>query len=237
MSSQKLCGNILVGKPTARTYVVGPNDDPTVVPDNLKNLPEGEIAVPILATNFQCGSWVTPEHSLEGPCDKRGIIIKSSAVAINPRELYDSLFKEASERYGVPMCILSRLCQAESGYNKYARNYIDPRPEYCAHGMMQILPRWHPLVKDPYDPNEVIPYAAKYLSDMYRMLGSWDKAIAGYNTGPYGVRGNVKKHGDDWFAYLPDETKKYVTSIGNAVGLFDQGAVVAASTTSATPQG
>lgn len=193
----------LVDKPKAKVYKVESEQPPQAT-----EVKEDEIVVPIISEKFECGKWVTPETAKEGRD-------KNNRVTINPRELYDPLFKAASERYGVPSCLLSRLAYQESRYNKYAYNSGSH-----ASGIMQIVTRWHPTVKDPFDPNEAIPYAAKYLSDLYRQFGSWDKAMAAYNWGPGSLSNAIKKYGDDWVSHLPQETYNYITQIGGDIGLY-----------------
>lgn len=212
----------LVNKPKAKIYKVGAvsTPDTPAPPENVVAETKEEIIVPVISEKFECGNWVTPEVAYEGPCDRNGRIIKSTAIKINPRELYDGMFKEASDRYGVPSCILSRLASKESGYNKIARNYISADDRYCAYGIMQIVPRWHPLVKDPYNPVEAIPYGAKYLRENYDRFGSWEKALAAYNWGPEALAKSISKHKDKWMSHLPAETLDYITKIGKDVGIF-----------------
>lgn len=128
---------------------------------------------------------------------------------------YEEVYRSASERYGVPLCILVECSRQESQFDpNAANNKRDPRNPNFAQGIMQIVPVSHPSVRDPYDPYEAIPYGCKYLRDMFRMFGSWDKALAAYNWGP----GNIQKHlaahdGRLVISALPAETAHYVPQI------------------------
>lgn len=124
---------------------------------------------------------------------------------------YAPLFSQAENKYSLPKNLLARIAHQESYFDPTAFNPSG------AMGMMQIIPRWHPEVKDPNDPKEAVPYAGKYMRQLYNMFGRWDYALAGYNWGP----GNVKKwieSGAD-FNQLPEETQNYVKNITSDVGL------------------
>jgi len=43
--------------------------------------------------------------------------------------------------------------------------------------------------------------------------GNTEKALAAYNWGPVNLKSHIKKYGDSWKKSLPDETKKYITTI------------------------
>ena len=62
--------------------------------------------------------------------------------------------------------------------------------------------------------------AARYLTDLKRKFGSIEKALAAYNWGAGNLQKDLKRHGNQWFAYLPDETRNYVNGI-----MSQQGAV------------
>ena len=127
--------------------------------------------------------WITPEAGQE----------------------YAPLFEAATAANGLPEGLLSRVAYQESRYDPQAFNEASG-----ASGMMQIVPRWHPGV-DPFNPAEAIPYAARYLAEMFKRFGSWALARAAYNAGP----GNVEKYGG-----IPpfQETQSYVASILRDLG-------------------
>jgi len=43
--------------------------------------------------------------------------------------------------------------------------------------------------------------------------GNTEKALAAYNWGPVNLKFHIKKYGDSWKNSLPNETKKYITTI------------------------
>jgi len=125
---------------------------------------------------------------------------------------YLNLIRSEEKAKGIPKNLLLRLLEQESHFRPLAHNKSSD-----ARGIAQIVPRWHPEITDPFDPQEAIPYAAGYLRKLYDAFGYWDLALASYNWG----RGNVKKvmdlHGVDAFDYMPRETRNYITEISNDV--------------------
>lgn len=126
-------------------------------------------------------------------------------------EKYLPLFRKSENEYKLPENLLVRIAQQESYFDPNASNPSG------AVGMMQIIPRWHPELKDPYDPNQAVPYAANFLRQLYIQFKRWDYAVMAYNWGP----GNLKKWiaaGAD-FKKLPKETQNYVTNVSKDVRL------------------
>ena len=119
---------------------------------------------------------------------------------------YAALFSEAERLYGLPKNLLARVAYQESHFRS---DIISGalKSKSGAVGIMQIIPRWHPGV-NPLDPIEAIPYAAKYLKELYNRFGSWNEALAAYNWGP----GNLSRFlaGEK---RMPLETKNYVNQI------------------------
>lgn len=127
---------------------------------------------------------------------------------------YEPIFERESARYGLPAGLLSRVAYQESRYIAFAHNR-----QSDAQGIMQIVPKWHPDVKNPKDPNEAIPYAAKYLAYLYRQFGRWSYALAAYNWGMGNLKNKALPYGKDWLKHLPTETYNYVTAICKDTGL------------------
>lgn len=127
---------------------------------------------------------------------------------------WEPLFLSASEAYRLPPGLLSRVAYQESRYNPRAFNR-----KSGASGMMQIIPKWHPDVKNPYDPAEAIPYAAKYLRDLFVQFKTWKKAVAAYNWGPGNLSTLIQQRGTNWLAYTPSETYNYVNGVANDTGI------------------
>jgi membrane-bound lytic murein transglycosylase D len=75
-------------------------------------------------------------------------------------------------------------------------------------------------VDERLNPVKSTDAAIHFLTDLQRMLGGWDLALAAYNMGPYGVLARLNQVGDKvgfWeLAHahlLPDETAGYVPAI------------------------
>ena len=121
---------------------------------------------------------------------------------------YLPLIRKQEEVNEIPHNLLARLLEQESDFNPKAHN-----TRTDAQGMAQIVPRWHPNINNPFDPNEAIPYAAKYLKRLYVNFGTWDLALAAYNWGWGNMRKLLAKHGNNGFEFMPKETQNYVTEI------------------------
>ena len=103
---------------------------------------------------------------------------------------FGDIIAEAADKYDIPPGILAALLEQESAYKPEI--IYDRSGKYDsasnAKGIAQIVPEFHPTVKDPYDPNEAIPYAASYLRQMMDTYGfDLRTALYAYNTG----QGNV----------------------------------------------
>jgi hypothetical protein len=110
--------------------------------------------------------------------------------------------QEAAVRHGAPPDLFVKQIQQESGFNPKAYNAASG-----ATGIAQIIPRWHPGV-DASDPYASLDYAAKWMSDLHRIYGSWAKALAAYNWGPASVA-----KWDGKRETLPAETRHYLDVI------------------------
>lgn len=127
-------------------------------------------------------------------------------------------FAAAAALYGLPSNLLEAVAWRESRFDP-AVMYGGAPNSKGAIGVMQIIPRWHPAVgaAGAADPARAIPYAAKYLRELYQQFGDWKLALAAYNWGP----GNQQKDlldkiiGNEW----PAETRAYVAEIARNAGL------------------
>ena len=125
-------------------------------------------------------------------------------AAVNKTETsLDSIFEEASQKYGVPVNLLKAVAKTESNFNANATSSCG------AMGIMQLMPATAKAlgVTDPYDPEQNIMGGAKYLSQMLKEFGGkTELAVAAYNAGP----GNVQKYDG-----VPPfkETQNYVSKV------------------------
>lgn len=128
--------------------------------------------------------------------------------------------RKAETANALPAGLLGRLLYQES---RFRPDIISGKTISSAGavGIAQIVPKWHPTV-NPLDAKASIQYAAAFLARLKKQLGTWDKAVAGYNTGAGNVqkaiaRASVAKV--DWLLEVADETKNYVREIFADVGL------------------
>lgn len=127
---------------------------------------------------------------------------------------YLPTIRETEAANGIPGDMLARLLWVESRFRPdiISGKTISPAG---AIGIAQIVPKWHPDV-NPRDPIASIKYAGKFLAQLKRQLGTWDKAVAGYNTGAGNVQKAIAKASVsklDWLSHVADETKNYVARI------------------------
>lgn len=78
-------------------------------------------------------------------------------------------------------------------------------------------------VDERKDPVKSTHAAARYLKDLYRMLGSWDLVIAAYNSGEYKIHNAIGRYRTRDFeelsstGYLGAETRNYVPMLKAAI--------------------
>lgn len=89
----------------------------------------------------------------------------------------DLIIRKANQ-YGVPPEIMLAIAEKESNFNPDAKNISDIEKSY---GLFQINTLAHPDYKGGNDPEANTDYAARFLSNLYKKYGSWDKAIERYN--------------------------------------------------------
>jgi hypothetical protein len=135
---------------------------------------------------------------------------------------YADIFESTLLKYGAPRWLQAVVYQ-ESGCNPSATSPCG------AKGLWQFMAesaRAYGLrvvdgeVDERLNPVKSTDAAVHFLTDLQRMLGGWDLALAAYNMGPYGVLARLNQVGDKvgfWeLAHahlLPDETAGYVPAI------------------------
>ncbi len=140
----------------------------------------------------------------------------------------DSIFEEASNKYGISVDLLKAVAKAESNFNPEATSHCG------AMGIMQLMPSTAQSlgVKDAYDPYENIMGGAKLLSQLDKLYdGNVKLMLAGYNAGP----GNVEKYDG-----IPpfEETQNYVATVMRYLdeGVDTSGKTVSVNTDNTTNQ-
>jgi hypothetical protein len=171
----------------------------------------GVVGIAILAgcTTRQYGLSATGEtahylHSARG----------RYAIPGPPQDPWGPYIREASARFDIPETWIRALMRQESGGNLY-RNGELITSGAGAMGLMQVMPgtyeelRYrHNLGPDPFEPHDNIMAGVGYMREMYDIYGA-PGFLAAYNAGPNRL--------DDYLSNqrgLPDETRRYVASIG-----------------------
>jgi hypothetical protein len=120
----------------------------------------------------------------------------------------------ASAATGVPISLLTAQALQESGGNQDA---VGSSGEI---GLMQLLPSTAAqLGVDPTDINDNAMGGALYDQQLYEQYGSWDLALAAYNSGEGTVNNAVANYGSNWTSGVPASTQNYVTNILGGSGL------------------
>ncbi|EOS34435.1 hypothetical protein C808_05082 [Lachnospiraceae bacterium M18-1] len=137
-----------------------------------------------------------------------GETFQSAAGRLGVPESMDAIFKEAAEKYHVPVNLLMAVGKAESGFNP------DAVSSAGAQGVMQLMPSTAAAlgVENAFDARSNIMGGAKYLSQKLQQYnGDIDLTLAAYNAGS----GNVEKYGG-----VPpfDETINYIRRIREYMG-------------------
>ncbi len=99
-----------------------------------------------------------------------------------PEDSYYQMAIRMAEAYDIPKQLFFNLVTAESNWDPVI---VSPRG---AIGLAQLMPATaEELGVDPWDALENLDGGARYLSQQYRMFGTWELALAAYNAGPGAV--------------------------------------------------
>ena len=114
------------------------------------------------------------------------------------------LIEQAAQAREIPQEFLTKLIWRESSFRTRA---ISPAG---AQGIAQFMPgtAQERGLTDPFDPEQAIPKAAEFLSDLLSRFGNLGLAAAAYNGGPGRVASWLAGRGE-----LPSETRNYVIAI------------------------
>ncbi|MCW2273009.1 hypothetical protein M2321_000573 [Rhodoblastus acidophilus] len=120
------------------------------------------------------------------------------------REQVCGMIEKAAAAQKLPVAFLTRLIWQESAFRSQA---VSPKG---AQGIAQFMPGTAAErgLADPFDPEQAIPKAAEFLSDLRARFGNLGLAAAAYNGGPNRVAAWLAGTGG-----LPFETRNYVELI------------------------
>ena len=140
---------------------------------------------------------------------------------------YFPLFEQYLDAYDIPL-EMKYLAIVESALRPRARSRVG------ASGMWQFMYgtgkqfglKVSSYVDERYDPVKSTIAACKYLSQLYKIFGDWDLALAAYNSGPGNVTKAIKRSGgyrNYWNIrpYLPRETAGYVPAFYATMYIFE----------------
>lgn len=140
---------------------------------------------------------------------------------------YFPMFEQYLDQYDIPL-EMKYLSIVESALKPKARSRVG------ASGLWQFMYgtgkqfdlKVSSYVDERYDPVKATVAACKYLSQLYKIFGDWDLALAAYNSGPGNVRKAIKRSGgftNYWNIrpYLPRETAGYVPAFYATMYIFE----------------
>lgn len=95
---------------------------------------------------------------------------------------YNDALNASATKWNIPLSVLAAVIDHESQYNPSAINYnFNGTVDY---GIAQLNSGTFGNSIYTMTPSQQIDAAAQTLAQNFKQLGSWDKAIAAYNTGP-----------------------------------------------------
>ncbi len=122
---------------------------------------------------------------------------------------YIAKANEVEKKYNIPENLLVGLLKTESGLNPKAVSSVG------AKGIAQFMPGTaKEFGIDPYNTDQAIEAAGKYLYQNYKKLGNWEDTLRSYNMGLSGVQ--KWKEGK---RALPKETQDYVGKVYKNMGV------------------
>ncbi|MBL4605187.1 MAG: LysM peptidoglycan-binding domain-containing protein [Flavobacteriaceae bacterium] len=142
-------------------------------------------------------------------------------------EYYFPMFEKYLDQYDIPL---------EMKYLAIVESTLDPkaRSRVGATGLWQFMYQTgkqyklkvSSYVDERQDPIKSTIAACEYLSDLYKIFGDWDLALAAYNSGPGNVSKAIRRSGgykNYWNIrpYLPRETAGYVPAFYATMYLFE----------------
>jgi len=139
-----------------------------------------------------------------------------TARMLGLKEIYFPLFEETLDKYNMPY-ELKYLAIVESALNPTAGSRAGAKGLWqfmYGTGKMYGL-QSNSMVDDRFDPYKSTDAAARHLKDLYDIYGTWELALAAYNSGPGNVNRAIRRAGgvkDYWavWPFLPRETRGYV---------------------------
>ncbi|TVZ56224.1 membrane-bound lytic murein transglycosylase D [Lutibacter sp. Hel_I_33_5] len=140
---------------------------------------------------------------------------------------YFPMFEQYLDQYDVPL-EMKYLAIVESALKPRARSRVGATGlwQFMYGTGIQFDLKVSSYVDERQDPVKATIAACKYLSQLYKIFGDWDLALAAYNSGPGNVSKAIKRSGgfkNYWNirSFLPKETAGYVPAFYATMYIFE----------------
>ena len=142
-------------------------------------------------------------------------------------QYYFPMFEQYLDQFDVPL-EMKYLAIVESALRPAARSRVGATGlwQFMYGTGVQFNLKVNSYVDERQDPVKATIAACKYLSQLYRIFGDWDLALAAYNSGPGNVSKAIKRSGgyrNYWNIrpFLPRETAGYVPAFYATMYIFE----------------
>ena len=142
-------------------------------------------------------------------------------------QYYFPMFEQYLDQFDVPL-EMKYLAIVESALRPAARSRVGATGlwQFMYGTGIQFNLKVNSYVDERQDPVKATIAACKYLSQLYKIFGDWDLALAAYNSGPGNVSKAIKRSGgyrNYWNIrpFLPRETASYVPAFYATMYIFE----------------
>ena len=142
-------------------------------------------------------------------------------------QYYFPMFEQYLDQFDVPL-EMKYLAIVESALRPAARSRVGATGlwQFMYGTGVQFNLKVNSYVDERQDPVKATIAACKYLSQLYKIFGDWDLALAAYNSGPGNVSKAIKRSGgyrNYWNIrpFLPRETASYVPAFYATMYIFE----------------
>ncbi|QXP73226.1 LysM peptidoglycan-binding domain-containing protein [Tenacibaculum sp. AHE15PA] len=142
-------------------------------------------------------------------------------------QYYFPMFEQYLDQFDVPL-EMKYLAIVESALRPAARSRVGATGlwQFMYGTGVQFNLKVSSYVDERQDPVKATIAACKYLSQLYKIFGDWDLALAAYNSGPGNVSKAIKRSGgyrNYWNIrpFLPRETAGYVPAFYATMYIFE----------------
>ena len=198
-----------------------------------KNVSDVDLSTETLKERLQNIDARTPFHIAYNPALEK--VIKSYLkyrkryypALMAKAAYYFPMFEKHLDQYDVPL-EMKYLAIVESALDPTAKSRVGATGlwQFMYTTGIQYKLKVSSYVDERQDPLKATIAACQYLSDLYKIFGDWDLALAAYNSGPGNVAKAIKRSGgyrNYWNIrpFLPRETASYVPAFYATMYLFE----------------